>query len=381
MLRRWSRAIIFALLLALSLSLSHVTAGAIEDELETRRQELERVQREIEEQKANIVSARRKEQTVTSELNRLEQSLELTEKELRYIEAQLTVTQKQVQSTDAEVKRAQAELEKRTNLLASRLRALYEVGAAGYLEVLLSSTDFSDFLSRFDLMNSVINQDVGLLKGIKTEREQYAAKKAELETQQKRLVTLQAQNQEKRGEYASRSADRERQLSSLKQQRQEFEKALDELEELSEELVQVIQELQAKSQVKFTGKLAFAWPVSGSVTSGFGRRLHPVTRRYRNHTGIDIAAKTGTPVKASEAGVVLHSGWLGGYGKCVIIDHGGGYSTLYGHNSTLLVSAGQAVSKGFIIAKAGSTGVSTGPHVHFEVRIKGTPQDPRKYLP
>lgn len=383
MLRRWSRVIVLvlALLLVLSLSLSQVFAGAVEDELETRRQELERVQREIEEQKQNIVSTRRKEQAVSSELNRLDQRLELTEKELRYLEAQLSVTQKNVQQTDAEVKRAQAELEKRTNFLASRLRALYEIGPAGYLEVILSATDFSDFLTRFDLLQSVITQDVSLLKSIKGEREQYAAKKADLETQQKRLSALQAQNQEKRGEYASRAADRERQLTKLKQQRQEYENALDELEELSEELVQIIQELQAKSQVKFTGKLAFAWPVSGSVTSGFGRRYHPVIRRYRNHTGIDIAAKTGTSVKASEAGVVLHSGWLGGYGKCVILDHGGGYSTLYAHNSTLLVSAGQAVSKGFLIARAGSTGVSTGPHVHFEVRVKGTPQDPRKFVP
>jgi murein DD-endopeptidase MepM/ murein hydrolase activator NlpD len=265
-------------------------------------------------------------------------------------------------------------------MLSKRLVALYEVGPTGYLEVLMGSTDFSDFLSRFDFLKSLVAQDITLLQSIKAQRQQYLATRAELEAQQNKLASLKGQKEDKRVQVASRAQDRELYLVKLQKERQAYEDALDELEGLSEELVKTIQEMQKSSTVNVTGTLAFAWPVVGRVTSAFGRRVHPVLRKVRNHTGIDIAVKSGTFVKASEAGIVLSSGWLGGYGKCVIIDNGKGYSTLYAHNSTLLSLVGQAVKKGQVIAYSGSTGLSTGPHVHFELRIKGAPQDPTKYL-
>lgn len=370
--------------LALVVLLIFVTSVAVqaspEDELERRRQELLRVQQEIEEQKQNILLKKRQEKSVAEELRRLEYDLERTKKELAVVEAELELTNKKAADTEVELKRLQAELERRSGYLSARLRALYEVGPTGYLEVLLASTDFSDFLSRFDFLQSLVAQDVKLLKSIKAEREQYLAKKAELENHQARLESLKDQKERKRIQVASRASDRERYLDKLQRERQEYERALDELEQLSEELTKVIQELQSKHKVAPAGKLSFSWPVVGRLVSGFGRRLHPILRRYRNHTGIDIAVRSGTPVKAAESGLVLHSGWLGGYGKTVIIDHGGGMSTLYAHNSSLSVSTGQTVTKGQVIALSGSTGLSTGPHVHFEVRVNGTPVDPMGYL-
>jgi len=258
--------------------------------------------------------------------------------------------------------------------------ALYEVGPAGYLEVLLGATDFADFLSRIDLLSSVVAQDVKIMTGIKSEREQYLAKKNQRLAEQDRLSDLKGQKESKRAEVTSRAQDRERYLKKLQTEREAYEKALDELEALSEELVKTIQEMQKSSGVTRTGKLVFGWPANGKVTSPFGRRLHPITRKYHNHTGIDIAVKTGTFVKASEDGVVLSAGWLGGYGKCVILDHGQGYSTLYAHNSVLLAVPGTKVKKGQVIAYSGNTGLSTGPHVHFEVRLNGAPVDPMRYL-
>ena len=123
------------------------------------------------------------------------------------------------------------------------------------------------------------------------------------------------------------------------------------------------------------------WPINGEITSPFGWRTHPVFGSARFHSGLDIGADYGDPVVAADGGVIVHADWLGGYGKAVIIDHGNGLQTLYGHNSELVVSEGQGVSKGQMIARAGSTGYSTGPHVHFEVRSGGSPVDPTGYLP
>ena len=129
------------------------------------------------------------------------------------------------------------------------------------------------------------------------------------------------------------------------------------------------------------GSGALSWPVSShEIASGFGGRYHPIYGRYIFHDGIDIAADYGEPVHAADGGTVIYAGWISGYGNAVIIDHGNGMSTLYGHNESLNVSEGQGVSKGSVIAYAGSTGNSTGPHLHFEVRINDEPQNPLGYL-
>ena len=124
----------------------------------------------------------------------------------------------------------------------------------------------------------------------------------------------------------------------------------------------------------------FMWPVVGRITSGFGFRIHPIHRTRLNHTGLDISRPNGTPVKASDGGRVVMSGWYGGYGKCIIINHGKGHATLYGHLSRLGVARGSSVAKGQTIGAVGSTGYSTGAHLHFEVRINGRPVNPKRYL-
>jgi murein DD-endopeptidase MepM/ murein hydrolase activator NlpD len=130
-----------------------------------------------------------------------------------------------------------------------------------------------------------------------------------------------------------------------------------------------------------SGKGIFASPIPGAaITSTFGPRVHPIYGDVRIHTGIDFRASTGTPVRAAGAGKVVYAGWRGGYGNTVIIDHGKSLATLYGHNSALLVNVGQTVSKGQVISRAGSTGLSTGPHLHFEVRANGVPVNPLGYL-
>lgn len=197
------------------------------------------------------------------------------------------------------------------------------------------------------------------------------------------------------GEIASLAARQKREQAELKVARRQKESYLGELREhqqdLQEEYDQLIAESRAlEAQIRayqaarrasgtevspFRGSLLM--PIAGGrVGSGYGQRFHPILKRTRMHTGVDIGASTGTPIRAAAPGVVISANYRGGYGNCVVIDHGGGLSTLYGHCSRLYVSAGQRVSRGQTIAAVGSTGLSTGPHLHFEVRINGAPVNP-----
>lgn len=151
---------------------------------------------------------------------------------------------------------------------------------------------------------------------------------------------------------------------------------------VSENIKAMIQSMEAASSMPAGGGSgAFMWPCSGPITSYYGWRTHPIFRTKRYHSGMDIAVDTGTPIHAAASGTVIYSGWMGGYGYCVMISHGGGLVSLYGHNSSLAVGEGQRVSQGQVIAYAGSTGYSTGPHCHFEVRVHGEVTDPLNYLP
>ena len=179
---------------------------------------------------------------------------------------------------------------------------------------------------------------------------------------------------------ASRS--KKRLLTDIHQEKSVYEKALNELERTSRELEQAIRRLQSPDDpaIVTKGKGAMAWPTAGPITSYYGYRTHPIHGTRKLHTGLDISAPHNQAVMTATDSTVIMSDWYGGYGQTIVIDHGGGVSTLYGHNSSLVVGVGQQVVRGQTVAKIGSTGVSTGPHCHFEVRVNGTPEDPLGWL-
>ncbi len=182
-------------------------------------------------------------------------------------------------------------------------------------------------------------------------------------------------------EVASRGKAREEYLRQVQADRKKLESLLDEMEAESKALEAEVRRLQALYALT-ARDLSMIWPASGGwISDYYGNRLHPILGYNRFHSGIDYAANRGSPIKAAESGVVIFSGTNGGYGLCVIIDHGGGISTLYGHSDKLLVKVGQNVLRGDTIALVGSTGVSTGPHLHFEVRVNGETQNPLDWLP
>ncbi len=275
------------------------------------------------------------------------------------------------------------ELDRRVDLLHRRVRAMYELGTVSYLEVLLSATTFSDFVRRFQMLREIVDQDVSIVEAVSEQRAAVEQHKLECEALEAEAAERRAEVASKRDELRAQVASYERRLNELTSQQREYRDALDEMERRSEQITQEIIEKQQELALQ-EGIVFLDWPLdSGTywISSPFGRRFHPVLGEWRMHSGIDLAAASGTTIRSAGPGVVLDAGWMGGYGLTVIVAHTSNLTTLYAHASTLLVSAGDDVTMGQAIARVGTTGMSTGPHLHFEVRVDGEPQNPVDFLP
>ncbi|NPV29143.1 MAG: peptidoglycan DD-metalloendopeptidase family protein [Firmicutes bacterium] len=373
--------ILVSLLLGAALALGSLLPGWA-SELEDRKRELNEVNRMIEVRKQQIQENKRRQRNVLEELDRLDRDIDRVEQELQALNGQIAALERAIDAARQELQKAEKDLEERTAILHQRLRDIYTEGQVSYLEVLLQATSLGDFLTRFDLMQRIAEQDIKLMKELAAERDRIEQRKKDLEARQERLTLLREQTRVKQSYLTARSEEKKGVLKQLESEREAYERALDELEATSRRLAQIIQQLQAKKPSPRRGTGRFIWPVPGysTVTSGYGMRFHPILHQSRMHTGIDIAAPTGAAVVASDDGTVIYTGWLGGYGQVVVIDHGGGYSTLYAHLSRIVAGNGSQVRQGETIGYVGSTGWSTGPHLHFEVRVNGEPQNPSGYL-
>lgn len=350
------------------------------DSLDDAQSQLQDVQNQMQWQQQRVQAAQQQANSITGQLQIIQQELDAADKNYRDTQARLAATQAQIQTNTAQLAKAEQDLAAHTKVLEKRLRDIYENGQVNYLDVLFGSTDFNDFISRLDLLKRVLQRDAMLIAQVRQERQLIVDKRAELEREQATLTALREQALAQKNTVAAKKAEKERFLNSVLAQRDAAQRAYEELQQTSQQIAAMIQRLQqGGSRPGSTGTML--WPVSGPITSSFGWRTHPLFGTALFHSGLDIGVDYGTPVHAADGGTVIYADWMGGYGKAVIIDHGGGISTLYGHNSELLVSEGQTVRKGQVISYAGSTGYSTGPHVHFEVRVNGSPVDPLGYLP
>jgi murein DD-endopeptidase MepM/ murein hydrolase activator NlpD len=280
-------------------------------------------------------------------------------------------------------------LAKAQGLLAKRLVQIYKSDQPDLVTVLLESDGFQDLLVRSDYMNRIGEQDsmiVDRVRKLKAESErkkellgklkaQAEAAVAEIEATRRELAQARAGIESRQGELASAREQKRGSLSNVRESRHSLEGDLAALEAAS---AQVTAQLQGSGNAPAgpirQGSGGFIWPVNGPVVSPFGMRWG------RLHAGIDIAVPAGTPIRASKSGTVAIAGWVGGYGNYTCINHGGGIATCYAHQSSIGVSVGQSVKQGQVIGSSGCTGHCFGPHVHFEVRINGSPVDPMGYL-
>lgn len=354
----------------------------LQKEIQRYNRQLQDLQKKRDEFLNRIKKIRKDEQVIWAEKIRLEKDIEVTKGRLEQARDRLTEAERRLDLTKEALARAEKDLERRTDLMNRRLKAIYENGSVTYLDVLLSANSFSDFLNRFELLQTILAGDIRLFQEVKALRAQLAELKVQREAERAKALSAKVQVEQVKLELEEKKSEKEELHRELKSKEAEYLKAMDELEATSRRVEAMLRraEEELEKQLDKQGAVILSRPVNGPVTSPFGNRFHPIIRQWRLHTGVDYGVPMGTPVKAAEDGIVMHAGWLGGYGQAVILVHGKKVSTLYAHLSEINVQVNQRVAKGQVIGLVGSTGFSTGPHLHWEVRIDGTPQDPAGYI-
>ncbi|MFP5501983.1 MAG: murein hydrolase activator EnvC family protein [Candidatus Sericytochromatia bacterium] len=345
--------------------------------------------RKLNAQRARLNYLKQKESHEVKALSSLQQKLEQTATELqdsqyrlRRAEVKLTVAQTKLQE-------AKRDFERQQGASAARLRAIYKHKALDQWEALLTSPDMTTFLTRYHYFKRISEHDSTLLEDLDRRRKVIIQQQRQYAQQRQNMARITEMIGSQKIQLSDLTEDQAKLVAKIKSERQSAEEVTKQLEADSNQIEAMIRRLIAQRRAQDArnrgsrppmGTGRFAWPCAGVVTSPFGFRMHPILKRQIGHHGIDFGAYSGTPIFAADNAEVLYVGWYGGYGKVVILDHGGDLTTLYGHTSSYVVSAGQRIRKGQLIAYVGSTGMSTGPHLHFEVRKNGTPVNPMNYL-
>lgn len=361
---------------------AYVSSFAIASDIKDLKKQQDVIKSKINDVKSGINQVDSKKKSVVSELKVIEKDLQLAYQQLQNARKQLNQTRAELNKTQKELDEAEKEVDKHQDELNVRMRAMYMSGPVEYIEVLLDSSSFADFITRLDMIKCVVNSDKNLLEQLQAKKDFVARKKAQLENQQKQISRHYRSIDQKKTVIASRKGDRQRLLAKLEDEKREYERQQDKLQQDAKRLANMIQQIQSQNSRSYIGSGAFQWPVPSStrVTSEYGWRPHPIFKTRRFHNGLDIGAPTGSPVVAADDGQVIYAGNYGGYGYTVIVDHGGGISSQYSHLSRILVSRGQNVKKGSKIGLVGSTGWSTGPHLHFTVLKNGQSANPWNWL-
>jgi len=380
--------ILWAVIDALTAS-AYVTQEEI-DKLREEKREYERRKQEIQSYINTIEFERR---TEVAKKSVLDDRIMLTGMEIDNITRTIEYYVLLIAEKEAEVLIAATKEDKQLHKYMTRVRDMEESGIITYLEIVFDSTSFADLLARLDFISDMMRADESLYNEYSILREVTLVAKADLELtkdeMELEIILLQLKNlelneqlEEANAIIAQLEADVETERLLYAEESAESEKIQREINEKEEELrrQEAAAAAAAATRVRGTGQLLWPVPSNGYISSGFGARLHPVFGEFRQHFGVDIGADHGANVLASDSGVILTSTYSSSYGNYIVISHGNGMTTLYAHLSSRWVSVGDSVTKGQIIGLIGSTGVSTGPHLHFEVSVDGVKVDPERYL-
>ena len=357
------------------------TLPVFADELSDAKNKKEKISNDINNIAAQKQTVKKQQTQLTQKGKILESAQKEEDKKYQELKQQIESILSDINGIEDTIEDTERKYNQQTELFKKRLRIMYENSSGNSLfGMLTESKNITDFFNRLELISAISKNDKELIKSLASMKQDVEYKKT-LKEDEKQQKLLLAYDKQKRIEDLKLSrASLQDEMSRLDTTLKKLEAQEDELLKQSSDIEKQIKALQKKNR-KYAGGI-MAWPSTSSyeITSYFGMRMHPVLRKTKMHTGIDIGAARGSSILAANKGTVIYAGWQSGYGQTVIIDHGGGISTLYAHCSKLLVSAGQEVSTGDVIAKVGSTGLATGPHLHFEVRVDGSPVDPLKYV-
>ena len=316
--------------------------------------------------------------TVLGEMKVLSNQIAVLDSEIKDLDIQIDFKEAQIVELSGDIEIKTGEVEERNQYLGQRLTQIYRDGDMSVLDVLFESASLTDFLTRYDLMQRVVENDMSLLTGLKEAKIELEGQKAVLEEIRTGLEGEKRVRQEKSDELGQQWSTQNRMSRELAADLVLAREAEDELNALSKKLEKFVADIQAKYQSAYLGSGTMAWPVPGytRISSEYGYRIHPIYRVRRFHSGIDIPAPQGISVVAAEAGKVIMATSYGGFGNTVILDHGGGVASQYSHLHTINVSMGQTVYKGDKVGGVGTTGLSTGNHLHFQIMVDGATVDP-----
>ena len=382
------KVLVSVLVMILCCSFTLYSQATVSD-LQNEKKEIENNKNETEEE-LNDIKVEKNE--ALSKISELSESIEQSEQELKKLRSQITELENSIKQLEKEIKEAEVRYNEQKLALEDRIIAQYKSGKTTYLDVLLNSTSLSNFISNYFLVGKIARIDKQLLEDINTEKETIERKKANLDEQKVDMKAKKAEAEKKDTMLKNAKAQKVNQVSKLSETEQELQKKIEEYDRQEREVENKIQEEIKAAQSansgtsqggNYTGgKLLWPVPSSRKVTSPFGERIHPIYHVPKMHKGIDVGgAKKGDPFIAVADGKVIRAKDRGdGYGKCVMIDHGNGLSTLYAHGSEFFVKEGEYVKAGTKVLAVGDSGLSTGVHAHFEVRVNSVPVDPMNYL-
>ena len=362
---------------------TNTTENSNTENISTLQEEQKGIQTQLEQSGEQLTEVQDELTENLEQIQKLDEKIEASEEELKTLNEKIDKLSQNIKQLEEKLKIANKNYHKQKKLLESRLITMYESGENEYLDVLLSSASMSDFISGYFLITEIASYDTELLEDVE-EKKQIIELADERLTDNMDQLEIMKKNQETNNKILQNvKTMRENYVAKLTEQEKEIQDKIDEyktqFEQVNKEILEVA--LSQGFTADYIGGI-MEWPVPGytKITSPFAMRVHPITGVYKLHTGVDISAPMGANFIAANSGLVTKAYYNGAYGNMVLIDHGGGISTLYAHGSEILVQVGQMVNRGDPVLKVGSTGYSTGPHAHFEVRINGVPTNPIDYI-
>ncbi|MPM32469.1 Murein hydrolase activator EnvC [bioreactor metagenome] len=356
----------------------------IADEIDDYKSALDAANAQKQDLYGKIIWAEHQTDSILYELSVVDWELDWTENELNYLAGQKDVAMQNIAAGNIQLDELNQLIHAQDQVSKQRLRSLYENGSISYLEVFFGSSSFSEFLTQFEQITQLFQKDIEILEQQRKLKSELEAANLQLENNLAYLGSLEYQAQVREDELSSKREERSQLMNNILSQKESWQRAYDEFERQAVALEATIRDLQKQNQGPSYGTGIYVWPVPSThyTTDEYGWRDDPFGGYNTNfHGGLDIAGYYGADIKAVDAGTVIYAGWnSGGYGNLVMIDHGNGIVTLYGHCSELYVEVWDVVDRGDIIASVGSTGWSTGPHLHIEFRVNGERVNPRDYI-